>query len=203
MQTDPVSQESASASPPYRHPAAPSCARCGESLRDGFLFSPTTGASLCEGCHKRELIEAANITVKKSGGARVVHERRCSRCGGVASAGKVTLHERQVSWLVNGLPVHRDRVQNGGDTEFRCESCGHGFTLHNSVRTMRLSQIALLVMLPGTLGVLALAGYTQRETGNPTLGSIAAVTAFVLLVLLCFSPLIRDAKLRLQHPPRR
>ena len=143
------------------------------------------------------------MTVKKSGGARVIHERRCSRCGGVSSAGKVTLHERQVSWLVNGLPVHRDRVQNGGDTEFRCESCGHSFTLYNSVRTMRLTQMALLVMLPGTLGVLAISGYIQREAGNPTLGSIAAVTAFVLLALLCFSPLIRDAKLRLQHPPSR
>jgi hypothetical protein len=187
----------------YRAHGSTPCAGCGESLRDGYELSPSTGDALCGSCFTREGIATADATVRSSKGSAIVYERRCSRCGGVASAGKILVHESRVISMVGVVPVMDSRVQNGAETEFRCETCGHGFWLLNRSGVWRKVQLALVTPFLGALIGAVASGGALNAGIDPRL---AAAIFFVVLsgfIALGAAPIARDTVRRWRHPPSR
>jgi len=193
-----TTEQAAPLKPPaaYRASALPACTRCKTALDDAPSLSPSTGEAVCRTCFQREAIGGASRVLETEGTLDVVDERRCSKCGGIASAEDAIVHEKRVAQFVGVMPVTDSRVQNGAETVFRCGSCGDQFALFNRVRVLRMVWGAFGASFMGfIIGVMILGASNGAWFG--WWGFYAAPPAMLLLGL---HPLFRDIVTRLRHP---
>jgi hypothetical protein len=179
----------------HRASGLPSCARCAASMREEPLFSPSSGDALCRSCFDAESMQGVDRTLGKSRRQSFVHERRCARCGGKASAHGSIQHE--VHTVISAIAqTNASTLQNGGETIFRCEKCGDQFTVFNRLRVILF---ALAGWMPLTFAASEglSASHAHHIGGSGWFGMGLAV----LVALGIWWPLLRDIRNRVRHPP--